>query len=87
MVMYLVMTRRYSSLGGLSSSSCGGLLALAEAFLPFGQKKGLICCFTLFQVIFGCSVVTSVTLSNKLSSFEKKSKKSKKKSRKVQQIK
>ena len=37
-------TRRYGSLRGPTSSSCGGLWPLAGAFLPFGQKKSLICC-------------------------------------------
>ena len=45
------LTRRYSSLGGLTSSSCGGLRP--RLFLPFGQKKSLLCCFGSFLAIFG----------------------------------
>ena len=69
-------TRRYGPLCGPTSSSCGGLRPLAEAF--FGQKKELI---MLFWPIFGnfwCPVVTLVTFSSNISNNTKKTKKSKK---------
>ena len=49
----IIKTRRYSPLRGLTSSSCGGLRPRPRLFLPFGQKKRLLCCFGPFLAIFG----------------------------------
>ena len=46
------ITRRYGPLRGPTSSSCGGLRPSPEAFLPFGQKESLLCCFGPFLAIF-----------------------------------
>ena len=74
------ITRRYGPLRGPTSSSCGGLRPLAEAFFALRAKKELV---MLFLPIFGdfwCPVETVVTFSSNLSNFErnKKTKKSKK---------
>ena len=59
-------TRRYSPLHGLTSSFCGGLRLLAEAFLPFEEEKKLFTLFVLILVHFRCSVVTSILFSSNL---------------------
>ena len=52
--LILRRTRRYGPLRGPTSSSCGGLWPLAEAFFcPSGQKKSLLCCFGPFLAFFG----------------------------------
>ena len=48
-----IITRRYSPLRGLTSSSCWGLRPLAEAFFALRAKKSLLCCFGPFLAIFG----------------------------------
>ena len=40
-VYCVVATRRYSPLRGLTSSSCGGLRHMAEAFFALQAKKGI----------------------------------------------
>ena len=47
-ILGFTLTRRYSPLCGLTSSSCGGLWPSADAFLTFLLKKKL---FTLFGLI------------------------------------
>ena len=49
-ICLFVYTRRYGPLRGLTSSSCGGLRPLAEAFFALWAKKELI---MLFWPIFG----------------------------------
>ena len=49
---YIICTRRYGPLRGPTSSSCGGLRPRLF-FLPFGQKKSLLCCFGPFLAFFG----------------------------------
>ena len=46
----IYMTRRYSPLRGLTSSSCGGLRPSAEAFFALRLKKDIL---TLFVPILG----------------------------------
>ena len=48
-VVLLKYTRRYGSLRGPTSSSCGGLWP--RHFLPFGQKKSFLCSFGPFLAI------------------------------------
>ena len=62
------LTRRYSPLRGLTSTSCGGLWPSAEGF--FWAKKELLTLFVLMLGHFWCSVVTSVMFSSNLSNFE-----------------
>ena len=72
------VTKRYSPLRGLTSSSSGGLRPSAEAFFALRAKKELI---MLFWTIFGnfwCPVVTLVTFSSNISNFEINTKKTKK---------
>ena len=62
--LVFMKTRRYGPLRGPTSSSCGGLWPLAEAFFALWAKKEL---FMLFWPIFGnfwCPVVTMVTFSS-----------------------
>ena len=64
--LYFIKTRRYGPLRGPTSSSCGGLRPMAEAFFALRAKKELI---MLFWPIFGnfwCPVVTLVTFSSNL---------------------
>ena len=63
----------------------GLLLAPAEdfglrprLFLPFRQKRSLLCCFGPFLGGFWCPVVTLVTFSSNLSTFERNPKKKRK---------
>ena len=51
MFFAFIKTRRYSPLRGLTSSLCGGLWT--RLFMPFGQKKSLLCCFGPFLAFFG----------------------------------
>ena len=43
-----INTRRYGPLRGPTYRSCGELWPLVKAFLPFGPKKGILCCYGLF---------------------------------------
>ena len=64
-----ILTRRYGPLCGPTSSSYRGHRPSANAFLPFGQKKSLLCCLAQFLVIFGVQYrlfQKSVPLSVKL---------------------
>ena len=84
-ISVLILTRRYSPLRGLTSSSCGGLRPSAEAFFALRAKRELI---MLFWPIFGnfwCPVVTLITFSSNISNFERNHKKNKK-SKKIQKI-
>ena len=61
-------TRRY---GGPTSSSCGGLQPLAEAFFALWAQKEPIMLFWLIFGNFWYPVVTLVTFSSNLSNFER----------------
>ena len=45
-------TWRYDPLCRPTSSSCGGLLPLAEVYWPFGQEKRLVTTFSVFKCNF-----------------------------------
>ena len=62
--------RRYSPPRRLTSSSCGGLQPLAEAFFAVQAKKELWMLLWLITDHFWCSVVTSVTSSSNLSNLK-----------------
>ena len=64
-------TRRYGPLRGPTSSSCGLLRPLAEAFFALRAKKGL---FYAVLAHFWCPVVTMVTFSSNISNNEKQKK-------------
>ena len=73
------MTRRYGPLHGPTSSSCGGLRPLAKVFvaLPAGKKRAYFAVLPIFGH-FWCSLVTLITFSSNLSTFEKNPKSTKK---------
>ena len=60
-------TRRYGPLFGPTSSSCGWLQPLAEAFFALWAKKELIMLFWPILGHFWCPIVTLVTFSSNLS--------------------
>ena len=68
----LIITRRYSPLRGLTSSSCGGLRPSAEAFFALLAKKELIILFWPIFGIFWSPVITLVTFSSNISNNNKK---------------
>ena len=72
----LLNTRRYGPLRGPTSSSCGWLWPLAEAFFALREKKELIMLFWPIFGIFWCPVVTLVTLKGipKTKKIQKKKK-------------
>ena len=76
-----MITRRYGPLRGPTSSSCGGLRPLAQAF--FRAKKELIMLFWPIFGIFWCPVVTLVTFSSNHSNIERNRKKPKKSKKKI----
>ena len=70
--VFFMTTKRCGPLRGPSSSSCGGLQPLAEAFFcPPGKKRSFYICFGQHFGHFWRSVVTSVTFSSNLSNFKK----------------
>ena len=78
----LNVTRRYGPLYGPTSSSCGGLWPLAEAFIALRAKKEVIMLFWPIFGIFLCPVLTLVTFSSNINNFERNSKKTLKKKQK-----
>ena len=87
MSAFLTVTRRYSLLRGLTSSSCGGKKVL---LMLFRQKKPFMLLFVHILRHFWCSVIILVTVSSNLSNFGKKispAKKNKNKKNYIQNLK